>query len=300
MNIMEDQVGGLARVRDEDLRGRASGAGARTLLESIMTAEQVHEPVVRPRRVRRFVVAAVAASALAAAVVIGPGLLSEGPGLATSYANAAMEIERRGDQWVAKVKDPYADHAKYAEAFKAVGLDVTLTLLPSSPSGVGKVVRIGGSGDRTPGKGLGGGLEPEGCQMGTLGCGLAVTVDVGYTGKGVIYLGRTAQPGERYGNWAPATREGETLHGLKVDERTVGEVRKEAAERGIKTVVAVIDPNEGGGYGYNPHKQPDSVGDDWIVWEAEALSADAVRLLVTKERLAKNPVYDGPKPADLS
>lgn len=149
MNIMEDQVGGLARVRDEDLRGRASGAGARTLLESIMTAEQVHEPVVRPRRVRRFVVAAVAASALAAAVVIGPGLLSEGPGLATSYANAAMEIERRGDQWVAKVKDPYADHAKYAEAFKAVGLDVTLTLLPSSPSGVGKVVRIGGSGDRT-------------------------------------------------------------------------------------------------------------------------------------------------------
>ncbi|GAA3474733.1 hypothetical protein [Nonomuraea roseola] len=299
MTNVDDQVGGLARVRDEDLRGRASGAGARTLLETIMEAERVHEPAVRPRRVRRFVMAGVAVSALAAAAVVGPGLLTDGPGLATSYANAAMEIERRGDQWVAKVKDPYADHAKYAEAFKAVGLNVALTLLPSSPTGVGKVVRIGGSGGTTPGKGLGGGLEPEGCQMGTPGCALAVTVDVGYTGKGVVYLGRTAQPGERYDNWAPATSEGEALHGLKVDERTVGEVRKEAAERGIKSVVTVIDPNEGGGYGYNPHKQPDSVGDDWIVWEAQALSADEVRLLVTKERLEKNPVYDGPKPADL-
>ncbi|MFC7719896.1 hypothetical protein [Nonomuraea recticatena] len=195
MTNMDDQVGALARVRDEDLRGRASGAGARTLLESIVEAEHVHEPAVRPRRVRRFVMAGVAVSVLTAAAVIGPGLLTDGPGLATSYANAAMEIERRGEQWVAKVKDPYADHAKYAEAFKAVGLDVGLTLLPSSPTGVGKVVRIGGSGGITPGKGLGGGLEPEGCQMGAPGCALAVTVDVGFTGKGVIYLGRSAQPG---------------------------------------------------------------------------------------------------------
>ncbi|MFD1938891.1 MULTISPECIES: hypothetical protein [Nonomuraea] len=301
MKSIEEQVGGLARVRDEDLRGQGSGAGARTLLESITAADGAHEPAVRrrgPRPARRLAVAAMAVSALAAAVVIGPGLIEGGKGVPTSYANAAIEIERRGDQWVARVKDPYADHARYAEAFRAVGLDVSLNLLPASPSGVGKVVRMGFSGNTSPNKGIGGGFEPEGCEMGSPGCALAVTVSVGFTGTGVVSLGRPAKPGERYGNAASATRKGEPLHGLEVDERTVGEVRKAAAERGVKTEVWVIEPSEGGGFGYNPKRQPDDVGDDWIVWDAEVLSADTVKLLVTEKRLAKNPVYDGPKPPD--
>ncbi|MFE3452786.1 hypothetical protein ACFXJ8_28060 [Nonomuraea sp. NPDC059194] len=300
MKNIEEQVGVLARVRDEELAGRGSGAGARTLLESIMAAGQVHEPAVRrgpARPVRRLAVAAVAVSALAAAAVIGPGLIEGGKGVATSYANSAIEIERRGDLWVARVKDPYADHALYGEAFKAVGLDVSLNLLPASPSGVGNVVRMGFSGKTTPSKGgLGGGVEPDGCELGSPGCSLAVTVAVDFTGTGVISLGRPAKPGERYENAASATEKGESLHGVKVDERTVGEVRRAAAERGVKTVIWMIEPNEGGGFGYNPNRQPEKVGDDWIVWDAEVLAPDAVKLLVTEKRLAKNPVYGGPRP----
>lgn len=301
MKSIEEQVGGLARVRDEDLAERGSGAGARTLLESIMAAESAHEPAVRRRArpVRRLAVAAVVVSALAAAAVIGPGLIEGGRGVPNSYANSAIEIEQRGDAWVARVKDPYANPGLYGEAFKAVGLDVSLNLVPASPSGVGKVVRMGFSGNTSPGKGLGGGFEPEGCDMGSPGCALAVTVAVGFTGTGVISLGRPAKPGEQYENAATATTKGELLHGVKVDERTVGEVREAAAERGVKTKIWVIEPTEPSGYSYNPKGQPEHVGDDWIVWDAEVLGADTVKLLVTEKRLAKNPIYDGPKQPDI-
>lgn len=45
-----------------------------------------------------------------------------GRGGAISYANSAVEVRLEGKDYVARVKDPFADHEKYSSAFRAVGL----------------------------------------------------------------------------------------------------------------------------------------------------------------------------------
>ncbi|MFG3442363.1 hypothetical protein ACGF0J_34415 [Nonomuraea sp. NPDC047897] len=301
----------LARVRDEDLAGQASGAGARALLSAITatgtatgTADTVHEPGPPPprrRRMRRLLAGALVTAAVVTAVAAGPGLLGDRAGTATSYANAAMEIELRGDYWVAEVRDPFADHHEYAEAFRAVGLDIDLQLLPVSPGQVGEIVRMGFAGGKGHSKGVGGDREPAGCTFGQGDCRLKVTVGRDFTGKGVLYLGRPARSGERYQGSGTATRQGEMLAGFRVDERPVGEVVAEARRRGLKVVFQAIVPNENGdGYGIRPGAPSEPVADDWIVWEAESEQPGVVRLLVTEKRLPRNPVYGGPKPAELT
>ncbi|MEV0203007.1 hypothetical protein, partial [Nonomuraea sp. NPDC050691] len=257
---------------------------------------------VRRRRTRRRLVAgALATAALAAAVVLGPSFLPDGSGTATSYANSAIEIEQRGDWWVATIRDPFADHALYSEGFRAVGLDITLELVPVAPGMVGEVIKMGGGGGTGPSLGMGGNLEPEGCTIGQPDCALTVQVGRDWTGKGVLSLGREARPGERYQSFSVATRKGEMLAGVRVDERPVREVLAEVRRRGLKAVFEIIEPDPGGnGYGVDPKRQSDPVRDDWTVWEAVSDQPGVVRLLVSEKRIAKNPIYGGPKPEDTT
>ncbi|MEV0147664.1 MULTISPECIES: hypothetical protein [unclassified Nonomuraea] len=303
MNELSD----LARVRDEELAGRASGAGARALLASVTAADpaDLPDPATVPgsgrRRpsTRRMVMGTLATAALAAAIVIGPSFVDTGSGPATSYANSAIEIEQRGDWWVARIRDPFAEHELYSEAFHAVGLDITLELVPVAPGRVGEVVKMGSSGATGPSLGIGGNLEPEGCTIGRPGCALTVQVGRDWTGKGVLYLGREARPGERYQSFSVATRKGEMLAGVRVDERSVREVLAEVRRRNLKAVFEIIEPDpDGNGYSTDPKRQSDPVGDDWTVWEAVSDRPGVVRLLVSEKRIAKNPIYGGPKPKE--
>jgi hypothetical protein len=299
----------LARVRDEDLAGQASGAGARALFAEITAREPGSDadprsaraaagPARRPAR-RRLAPAAVAVAGLAAAAVAGPALLGE-RGPATSYASAAIDIELRGDTYVATIKDPYADHTKYTEGFRAVGLQVNLEVVPASPSRVGKIAGLRLSG---PPAGNGGSIDagttPEGCTFGQDGCAMTVSVPRDWTGWARIEVGRAARPGERYGNLRPATSRGEMLEGYPAYEKTVGEVRAELRRRGLKAVFQILLPNPGGeGYSLEPEgERAAEIGDDWIVWDAQSAQAGVVRLLVTEERLPRNPVYGDTPPS---
>ena len=301
----------LARVRDEDLAGRASGAGARALLASITedavaaNGHVTHGPALDAprrrlrglvasggrRRTGRLLVAAGAVAAVAAAAVVGPALLGEDH--ATSYASSAIDIELRGDYYVATIKDPLADYAKYTKGFKAVGLNVRLQPVPSSPSQTGKVIGmsgIGGPTDHPVPTSIGSGTEPAGCTLGRPGCMMTITVGRQVTGSALVTLGRAARPGEKYQNIGSATGKGEMLEGYDPEEKTVGEVLAEARRRHVHAVFQVIAPAPGyDGYRFEPGKQPVKVGDDWIVWRAESEQAGVLRLLVTKDRLPKNP-----------
>ncbi|MEV0620359.1 hypothetical protein AB0I81_44055 [Nonomuraea sp. NPDC050404] len=299
-----NELKNLSRVRDEDLAGQVSGAGARALLASVTAEEpQPVRSVSRGfswSRPRRLAAGAVAVAGLAAAAVIGPAVLGGG---ATSYANSAMDIRLDGDYYVATIKDPLADHAKYTEAFKAVGLDVRLELVPSSPSQVGKVTGVSMEPGPSPAtdRRIGSGTSPSGCTPGRAGCALTLSVKRDYDGGTEIRLGRPAESGEKYRNWGSATRKGEMLEGFRVDEKTVGEVLAETRKRGLKAVYEIITPAPGyNGWRADPDKQSAKVGDDWIVWEARSEQAGVLRLQVTEERLPKNPVFGGPKPASLN
>ncbi len=176
-----NDIEALARVRDDDL---AMGPAARQLL-TVVTSERLAEP---PRR-RRWAVAL--ATLTAAVVAFG---LSFGTG-STSYASSAIEVHKDGDFFVARIKDPLADHEAYRKAFDAVGLDVDIRLVPVPPQRVGQILGTDNRGSGTVVTELIGTVdcrnEPRACQL-----EIRVSAD---TGGPVRYtFGRAAQPGESY------------------------------------------------------------------------------------------------------
>ncbi|MEO3872408.1 hypothetical protein ABGB18_26645 [Nonomuraea sp. B12E4] len=289
----------LARVSDKDLAGTVSGAGARALLAAITDepatapthASRGLPPRAARRRTGRLLVTAGATAATAAAAVVGPALLREDH--ATSYASSAIDIQPRGDYYVATIKNPLADYAEYTKGFKAVGLNVRLQPVPASPSQVGKVTGmqgVGGPTDRPVPASIGSGTEPRGCAMGRPGCSMTITVGRQVTGDALVMLGRQALPGEKYQNFGSATAKGEMLEGYVPEGKTVGEVLTEARRRHVRAVFQEITPApDHNGYRFEPDKRTVKVGDDWIVWRAESEQPGVLRLLVTRHRLPKNP-----------
>lgn len=200
---VEQRVGPLARVRDEELAGLASGPASRALLASVV-AEQV-EPTLTPR-LRRLVLAAAAVVAVTTAAVAGPGLLKDGPGGATSYANSAIDVRREGDYFVARIRDPLADHARYAEAFRAVGKNVEIELVPVSPKWVGDLIEAGADSDgpvEVSTELVGPGSAPVDCASTPGHCTIVIRASAGTSGTVRYKLGRAAQPGETLQDPAP-------------------------------------------------------------------------------------------------
>ncbi|SDJ07380.1 hypothetical protein [Nonomuraea jiangxiensis] len=256
------------------------------LLKALATPPAVE----RGRRGRAVFAGLLAAGVFTTAAVLGPTLIGQ-DSRPTAYGNSAIDIELRGDEYVARIKDPFADHALYTEAFQALGLNVALDLRPASPTGVGRVFRLGFAGTTEKDR-IGGNLEPEGCTYGRPGCALIVTIAAGFSGRGTIYLGRPARPGETYQNNTDAGRKGESLEGYDPNGRTVAEVLTETRRRGLEVTYQIIRPApDGNGFSMNPREQSAKVGDHWIVWAAEPYREGAVRLLVSEKRVARNPVH---------
>ena len=288
MNDIDD----LVKAIDRAPCAPDQGPGAWELRAQIMATPQARRRFLprMPAGPGRLSTALAGTAVLATVALLAPALLTGKDGPATAYANAAIDIRLENGEYIATIKDPFADHALYAEGFRALGLDIGLELLPASPTRVGDIVRMGFAGTTSKDR-LGGGLEPEGCTPGHEGCLLKVTVSAGFHGKGVAYLGRPAKPGERYQAHQRADIEGEMLDGYTPDERTVGEVVAEARKRGLRVSFQIIKPSPGGGFSMNPREQSATVGDHWVVWAAEPEQAGTVRLIVSEKRVAKNPVH---------
>jgi hypothetical protein len=205
----EWSVARLARVRDEELDGLEASTAARILLASLVAGHVCpHGPAASRwwggRPARRLALAAAAAVAVTVAVVVGPSLLAGGTGGATSYANSAIEVTREGRFFVARIKDPLADRAKYVEAFRAVGKDVDIELAPVSPRLVGQLLESSSGGS----SGLShvevhtdfvsAGPESVDCALLPARCMLVIRISVNTTGWVRYKLGRAALPGETY------------------------------------------------------------------------------------------------------
>ncbi|MDP9846705.1 hypothetical protein [Streptosporangium lutulentum] len=274
MNIAD-----LARVRNEDVArdpaGQASGAGARALMDSIMSEER--EPAGRPRRhlpARRGLVLGAAAVGLAAALAIGVGLPRNGP--VTEYANAAVSLKRTADYLTITVNDPDADAKSFSEAFRAVGLDATVDKIPVPPQMVGKMFGPYLAGDFPPGTGVT--YKPQHA-CGSAWCG-EVVVPAAYTGKITLSIGREAAPGEPYAGLFTVNESAAdftSVDGYPVRGKTVAEVRTELARRGLKIRYVLMQTNPDGSGSGTP-VTPDRIRDDYIVTMAMPYSSDTVRL----------------------
>ncbi|GGS76088.1 hypothetical protein ACFFV7_07280 [Nonomuraea spiralis] len=268
-------IADLARVRDDVLAGeaagRASGAGARALMESI-TAEE-RGPVRSPRRraPRRMFLLGMVAAGLAA--VLAVTLPLGGP--ATEYANAAVTLKTGDDFIDVVITDPEADAATYTEAFRAVGLDATVQKIPVAPEYAGMLF-----GPATPGEFPSGtGVTVRGGETcASVWCG-TISMPTGYKGKVIIGIGRPARPGERYASLAPSTMgvAADGVAGVELMGKPVSHAKAELSRRGLKIeYVALWTKPDGSGGGYDVASE--HVKDDWIVDSAHKVASDTVRV----------------------
>ena len=227
----------------------------------------------RSRRVPRLAPALAGACALAA---FGLSVLIFAPGAARHLAPAhratvvSFRYPKRGPDSgyiVATVTDPYAAQSALDAAFKAAGLDITVTLVPVSPSIVGTVVALSEGANSSQIESLGGGA----CVTGGGGCPIGVKVPDNFSGSGSITIGRAAQPGESYDATASAFAPGEVLHCSGLLGAQVSSALAQIASDGITAQWSHTDAS--GATTANGTPPPGS----YYIWDATSMSAGTVR-----------------------
>jgi hypothetical protein len=212
-------------------------------LAAQITAMPVAGPSARPGRAgrapghasgrgparRRLLIALPAAAALAVAGLVATSLGSPGQkigpvsvGPAKAQA-AVLSFTRHGGYLDVIVKNPLADARKYRAEFAKYGLDISLRLVPASPSLVGTLVyaQAPTSGPTiTPITAVGR------CFTGGAGnvCPVGVKVPLDFKGQAELVFGRAARPGEPYETTAAANAPGEIMHGMTYSGKTVTHV----------------------------------------------------------------------------
>ncbi|GAA1310656.1 hypothetical protein Psi02_39260 [Planotetraspora silvatica] len=267
-----------APVTDEEVSTMVSPLTRTDLAERIMATTVEEAPRrVSPRRRLLLGVAVVGVTAAAAVVVtssatpgqkVGP--LQVGP---PSAQAAALSFSRDGDYLIVKVKDPVADPARYRREFAARGLDVDLTLEPSSANRAGSVLMMGGDEEGNDVRMI----TAEGA-CGPYTCGVGVKIPVSFKGHFSVVFGRVALPGEHY-NTGEGDVPGEGVGLSDVQGRTVADVLAEAARRDI-TRIEYRYEEDGSDQPYPNGIPADKVEQDWYVHNALAGSDGQVIIFV--------------------
>jgi hypothetical protein len=249
----------------------------------------------RAARRRVLILTPVAAALAVAGLVItslgSPGQkvgpISVGPPKAQA---AVLSFSRHGGYLDVIVKNPLADARRYRAAFAKYGLDISLTLVPASPSLVGTLVYMEAGKGITP-------ISAQGkCFTGGGGytCPVGVRVALDYKGSAVITFGRPPRPGERYETTGPVTAQGEAMHGMT---GYVGKTAAAVAALLAKRHVTVADYwfQNSRCEGVNRKSMPGS----WFVTGADPWAPGEVALDVSKTWPAAQPhcaASNTPKP----
>jgi hypothetical protein len=273
------------------------------LAERITSTAVREAPAARktPARRRRWLIGIPAAAGLAAAVLIATSIGRPGDkvgpvNVGPARADAQPLVFKKHGRFIdVIVRNPVADPERYRAEFKAHGLDITLKLIPVSPSIVGTVVEFDSGPAITP-------ITAKGkCFTGGAGnvCPVGLRVPVGYRGEANLAFGRAARPGERYEATAPATAPGEVMHGMHVRGRTVAAILAMLRRRHVTVPVFHFTTTRGIGELLAPSKVPGT----WYVYDADPWAPRQVMLSVGPSRVqvgGPNPRTPVPAPSPSS
>ncbi|WP_131738884.1 hypothetical protein [Actinomadura roseirufa] len=208
------------------------------------TVARTGDIAVRPRpRDRRGLGTGLSLLATGAAVTVAVTLVTRlggaevpptRPGNGQVSLVAALGFIRKGDYLDVRIRDPYADPERYKREFAEHGLNLSLNMVPASPSIVGTLVTWDLSDGTTEDD-----LKPirvkGACDVASGGddCTVGVRIRIGYKGTGIIVFARAARHGEKYESTANATARGEAMHGMTFRRRHVSEVLAALKKRNV-------------------------------------------------------------------
>jgi hypothetical protein len=229
-------------VRDDTMAALADDivrSGAAPFARGALPAAHRARPAGTRRVRRRLLIGVPVAIALAVAGLIATSLGTPGQQLGPVNVGppkaqaAALSFTRQHGYIRVIVRNPVADPQRYRAEFAENHLNITLTLVPASPSVVGTLVEESvspGSGTQiTP-------ITATGrCYTGGGGnvCPVGVRVPVDFHGAATLVFGRAARPGEQYESAGQANGPGEAMYGLRYQGKTVAAVLAMLAKRGF-------------------------------------------------------------------
>jgi hypothetical protein len=221
-----------------------------------------------------------AAAAAAAALVMtslggsaSPGHTAH-PAAAPATQTQVLSFVTTGTSITVLVRNPLSDPSRYRAEFAQRHLDISLKLIPVSPSLAGTLVYIGqssGASDLTP-------ITAKGkCYTGGGGgaCPVGVRIPAGFHGQADLVFGRAAKPGEQYQSAASAFAPGEAMYGMSVTGETVTQVVAQLDARHV--TVPVFDYMATNG---STHLRPAQVPGSWYVYDAVPWAPGQVMLFV--------------------
>ena len=215
----------------------------------------------------------------------------------------ALAFTRNGDYIDVRIVDPDADPERYRQDFAVHGLNVELKMEPASPSLVGAMVSVSSPQRMVEFHSDGfeikdGNISPRikkirGADCGKQWCLAGVSIPVGLRSPFEVTFGRAARPGERYEITGDPTARGEILEGMKLANKTVGEVRtmlqrlRVRVSRYYKAPPEPF-PRDGSGLDVTEHPlQAEDVPDTWYIHEAfGGHEKNTVRLIVAPQPTA--------------
>ncbi|MUL43041.1 hypothetical protein FZ103_18010 [Streptomonospora sp. PA3] len=248
--------------------------------------EKNEEPAVAPKRtVRRLLIAVPVAAVLAAGGVAATALMpASAPGPVAPQEAAALEIDVADGVVVAEVKDPTADPQRYAEEFAEHGLKVDLSLVPASPSMVGKLVYLDSDmkSQNRDDRDVEVIESPEQCTPDG-GCPVGVRIPEGYRNHVQLVFGRAPGDGEKYEATGAEDTKGQDLVGM-----TVAEAELVLRNRGLAVAEYRVEkpapaggapapsPSAAGASDGPPPQQPEDAGQQSVVEKAQEVPDDYV------------------------
>lgn len=182
-------------------------------------------------------------------------------------AVADVSVQTQNGLVYVRLNDLEHDPQTIEDAAATAGLDITVDEMPVGPSLVGRFVGYGFAGERP-------GTLKELDRDGPAFSGFVIPA--GYDGTLVLRVGRPAQPGEPYAQFANATSEGEALACTGILGASPAEALEVVAARDLDTLWLVVS-----GTGQRPVDAADldEEGDDLVV--RRALAAGPGRVLIT-------------------
>lgn len=288
----------IAPVTNDEAAGTASVAtlddlAARITAEPLGHAVPAHR--IAPPRWRRALLGIPVAAAAVAAVAVGLAVASGTQSRPStdksvpSVAAKALTFTMKDGYITVIVKNPYADPSWYNADFKAHHLDITLRMVPVSPSLIGTVPYTDASSSAV-------GSEvtmiyakcasaPSGGHL----CAVGIKVPMDFHGQYDVDFGRRARPGEAYMSTNSAFAPGEALYGMNdIVGKPVAAALAQISQRHLTAIL-----ND-----HNTIGSPSHFPGSWYVTDALPYKPGEVMLFVSRTQTPV-PSEPGRRPASV-